>query len=402
MRLAFVTPRYGTEIIGGAETLGRQVAERLAAHHSTEVLTTCAGQDYHRWTNVHPPGEQREGDILVHRFPVERLRDLHRFSQYTFALMNGWSKGEEAQTEWVRLQGPYAPTLIQFIRANAQAYDFFVFVPYLYYTTFFGLHEVPERAIMVPAAHDEPYLKFEIYRSLMRLPRGIIYLSPEERDLVHFCCDNDWLPHRVLGMGLGLPGKPNPEAFRQRYSLSAPFILFVGRITRDKGCHKLVEFFTAIKRQQPERELKLVLVGTKVMEIPTRPDIVYLGRLSEKDKFDALAAAQVFVMPSKYESYSIAILESMVTGTPVLVNGECEVLRRHCLRSQAGLYYTKQEDFVAGLELLLDDPALRQRMGTNGQAYVQANYTWPIIERKYLHFLEQLKTDTLLKLKTDS
>ncbi|HID63739.1 MAG TPA: glycosyltransferase [Anaerolineae bacterium] len=397
MKLAFVIPRYGPEIIGGAETLGRQVAERLATLHPVEVLTTCAGQDYRRWANAYPPGERWENGILVRRFPVEKIRDYRRFDCYTTELVHGWVKGEQAQIEWVRQQGPYAPALVHFIQANARAYDFFVFVPYLYYTTFFGLRAVPERAILIPAAHDEPYLKFEIYRSLMRLPRGIVYLSPEERDLVHLRSDNDWLPHRIIGMGLESPGEPDPGAFRQRYNLPGPFVLYVGRVTQAKGCDRLLENFIAFRQQQPDRDLKLVLVGTQVMEIPTHPDILYLGRLSERDKFDALAAAEVFVMPSEYESYSIVVLEAMLAGTPVLVNGDCEVLRQHCLRSQAGLYYVGRDDFAAGLELLLDDPALRQRMGANGHAYVQANYTWPAVERQYQHFLKQLKTDTLVK-----
>lgn len=401
MRLAFVTPRYGSEIVGGAETLGRQIAERLAAHHVVEVLTTCAGQDYRRWVNVYPPGERRENDVLVRRFPVERRRDYRRFDRYTMELVNDWVRGEQAQIEWVRQQGPYAPALVRFIQDNADTYDFFLFVPYLYYTTFFGLRAVPERAILIPAAHDEPYLKFDIYRSLLHLPRGIVYLSPEERDLVHLRCGNDWLPNRIIGMGLEVPGRPDAEAFRQRYGLDGPFVLYIGRITQAKGCDELFENFVAFRQQQPDRNLKLMLVGAQVMKIPVHPDITYLGRLSERDKSGALAAAEAFVMPSEYESYSIVVLEAMLVGTPVLVNGNCEVLRQHCLRSQAGLYYIEQDDFGAGLELLLDNPVLRQRMGANGKAYVKANYTWPAVERQYLHFLEQLNADTLLQPKAN-
>ncbi len=327
---------------------------------------------------------------------MERPRNYHRFERYTEELVNGWVKGQESQVEWVRQQGPYTPALIEFIEANVRAYDFFVFVPYLYYTTFFGVRTVPERAILIPAAHDEPYLKFEIYRSLMRLPRGIVYLSPEERDLVRRRCDNDWLPSCVVGMGVESPGQVEPTAFRQRYGLDAPFVLYVGRITPAKGCDRLFEHFIAFRHQEPERDLKLVLVGASVMDIPSRPDVVYLGRVSESDKFSAMAAAEVLIMPSKYESYSIVVLEAMSVGTPVLVNGNCGVLRQHCLRSQAGLYYADRDSFAIGLEVLLRNPALRQRMGTNGRAYVRSNYTWPAIEQQYLDFLKQLRSATLI------
>ena len=78
MKLGFVVPRYGADVVGGAETLARSFAEHLAAdRYDVDVLTTCA-RDHHTWENVLPPGEERCGDVRVLRFPVAP-RDVNRF-----------------------------------------------------------------------------------------------------------------------------------------------------------------------------------------------------------------------------------------------------------------------------------------------------------------------------------
>ena len=72
---------------------------------------------------------------------------------------------------------------------------------------------------------------------------------------------------------------------------------------------------------------------------------------------------------------------------PVLVNGDCEVLRGQVLRADGGLYYRRYEEFAAAMDLLLQEPALAERLGRQGQAYFEANYAWPRILEKYERLL---------------
>ena len=95
-------------------------------------------------------------------------------------------------------------------------------------------------------------------------------------------------------------------------------------------------------------------------------------------------------MPSFYESLSMVTLEAWALGRPVLANARCEVLKGQCLRSNGGLYYENYAEFREALRLLLDSPRLRAGLGENGRAYFCANYTWDIIEHKYLSIMNEL------------
>ena len=76
-----------------------------------------------------------------------------------------------------------------------------------------------------------------------------------------------------------------------------------------------------------------------MLPVPADPRVRHLGFLSDEDKFDAMAAADVLVMPSYYESLSMVALEAWALGKPVLANAKCDVLKGQALRSNAALFY---------------------------------------------------------------
>ena len=112
----------------------------------------------------------------------------------------------------------------------------------------------------------------------------------------------------------------------------------------NKGCGDMFAFFEQYAARFP-RGMDLLLIGSKHMPVPSHPRLRHLGFVPDEDKFDALAAADVLVMPSPYESLSMVTLEAWALGKPVLVNGQCDVLRGQCLRSRGGLYYDNVEEF---------------------------------------------------------
>jgi glycosyltransferase involved in cell wall biosynthesis len=132
----------------------------------------------------------------------------------------------------------------------------------------------------------------------------------------------------------------------------------------------------------------LVLIGTLAMPLPDLPGLRYLGYVSEEDKAAALAGAAVTLCPSPYESLSIALLEGFAVGTPGLVNAGSAVLKEHCLRSNAGLFYADGDEFAEALERLVRDEPLRRALGDAGRRYVAESYRWDVVLERYRGLIE--------------
>jgi glycosyltransferase involved in cell wall biosynthesis len=388
-KLGVVIQRYGADITGGSESHCRSIVNRLRQFADVEVVTTCA-KDYVSWRNEYAEGTEEVDGVPVHRFKTDRVRQPRKFDALSQQLYtNPHSYFDEV--DWMVRQGPYAPGMFQFLKKRSPEYDAVIFYTYLYPTTFLGMQYVPHKAILVSTAHDEPPLYFDIFRMLFQLPKAFLYLTEEEKALVHRTFRNQHIPHETLGTGIAIPTAPSAEAFRRKFGIVGNFVLYCGRIDGGKGCGQMIDFFMRYKAAHDEK-LSLVLTGKAAMTIPERPDIHMLGFLSEENKFNAMSAAGVFLMPSQMESLSIVILEAWSVETPVLVNGNCAVLRGQCVRSNGGLYYTNYDEFEACLELLLHEQNLTHALGRNGKAYIDEHYQWDIIDQKLMRIVDAVAT----------
>ena len=385
-KIAFVVQRYGIEVSGGGELLCRQVAEQLSSDFEIEVLTTCA-QDYITWENAYPPGRSIVNGIPVYRFPSVRTREAG-FGKRSARLF-GHPHTLQDEWEWLHAQGPVAPALLRYIADHHFEYDAFVFFTYIYYPTALGLRLVSDRALLVPTAHDEPPIYLNIYQSLFHSPRAILYNTFEERQFLENLFGVEYIPGEVVGVGIDTPAHVDPAAFRRRYGVDTPYLVYVGRVSHSKNCAELLDYFVRYKADHPG-PLTLLLVGRVEIHIPEREDIISVGFISDKDKFDAIAGAELLLMPSKLESLCIAFLEGLALGVPVLCNGASPVLRGHCLRSDAALYYLDYPEFEASLELLLSERRLRTLLGKRGKRYVRSNYTWERVLDKYRRLLTEV------------
>src|SRR5262249_44487138 len=133
-----------------------------------------------------------------------------------------------------------------------------------------------------------------------------------------------------------------------------------------------------------------VLIGNSLLDIPQHPRIRHLGFVDDTDKFDAIAAADLLIMPSYFESLSMVALEAWALGRPVLANGWCDVLKGQCIRSNAGLYYQNHAEFSETPRALERQRWLAQALGRNGRSIYRDTYDWPVIERKYLDMFTQV------------
>jgi glycosyltransferase involved in cell wall biosynthesis len=387
MKLAVVVQRYGADINGGAELHARYIAERLARHATVEVLTTCA-RDYVTWKNEHPPGEETIHGITVRRFPVSRERRPFEFGRLSTRVFDHTHSIAD-ELHWLDAEGPTSPALVKYAVQHAGHYDFFIVFSYRYYHAFHVSRRLAGQTVLVPTAERDAAIGLSIFGPIFRGVRAVMYNSHEERAMIHAAAANQSVPGVVVGVGSDVPDRTDAAKFRRRFNISRPFAIYIGRIDENKGCAELFSHFQRYAASFP-RGMDLVLVGSAILDIPRHPRIHHLGFLDDRDKFDALAASDLLVMPSYFESLSMVALEAWALGRPVLANGRCDVLKGQCIRSSAGLYYERYEEFVEALYSLESNGPLNARLGRNGREYFKRHYAWPVIERKYLDMFSQL------------
>ncbi|MFL2434757.1 MAG: glycosyltransferase family 4 protein [Vicinamibacterales bacterium] len=399
MKLAVVVQRYGADLNGGAELHARYIAERLSRHADVEVLTTCA-RDYITWRNELPAGTDSVNGLSVKRFKVSRERspsDFGRLSQHVFGKLHSIAD----ELNWLQAEGPTSPELIDYLLKNKKQYDYVIFFSYRYYHAYHGIRVVPQQAILVPTAERDPALGLAIFKPTFRAVRAVMYNSYEEQSLIHKVSKNQDVPGVVVGVGSEVPETASAERFRHRTGITDDFLLYVGRIDENKGCAEMFDYFQRYS-SQVSAQLKLVLIGNPVMTIPKHTNIKHLGFVTEEEKYDAMAAATVLLMPSYFESLSMVTIEAWAMNLPVIVNGKCDVLRGQTIRANGGLYYESYGEFAESLHALETNRDLRVKLASNGRNYYKDNYTWDVIEQKYVSMLDQLEADNPHKHETVS
>jgi glycosyltransferase involved in cell wall biosynthesis len=387
VKLAVVVQRYGQGINGGAELHARYIAERLARVADVEVLTTCA-TDYVTWRNDVPEGVEQVNNVAVRRFRVKHERDPHAFGAKSDLVFHQTHSIDD-ELDWLDAEGPTSPALVAHLHRHAADYDYCLFFSYRYYHAFHGARTVPGRAILVPTAERDEAVGLSIFGAIFRGVRALMYNSPEERAMIQAVSGNHDVPGVVVGVGSDVPQNPQPARFRQKFGIRGPFAIYVGRIDQNKGCKELFDFFQAYAKDRSGC-LTLVLIGNSLLPIPDHPRIRHLGFVDDTDKFDAMAAADVLMMPSYFESLSMVALEAWALGRPVLANAKCDVLKGQCIRSNAGLYYDTFPEFFEALHAIEHNKWLSGALGRNGRRFFRDHYDWSVIERKYLEMLDRL------------
>jgi glycosyltransferase involved in cell wall biosynthesis len=379
VRLAFVIQRYGLEVNGGAELHCRWLAERLARRHEVEVFATRA-LDYLEWRNHYPRGTEVVNGIPVHRSTVSRTRNARVFTSLSNLCFHE-SHSREEEKHWVRENGPYSPELVNAVAAGRERFDRMLFYCFRYFHSYYGLPAVRDRAILVPTAEEDPAIGLGIFKPFFHLPRGIVYLTPEEQALVEDASGNREVPSVVIGSGINLPEADPALDFRAKHGLSRPFLLYVGRIDRNKGAVTLFAYFRKFL-EESGADVDLVLAGKAVVSVPDHPRIRHVGFVSEDEKVAALRQCRLLVIPSPYESLSVITLEAWKLGVPVLANARCKVLAGQCMRANGGLFYHGYAEFAESLRLLLEQDELAASLGRQGRAYVEREYSWETIDAK--------------------
>ena len=408
--IAFVVVRYGLNINGGAEYHCRMLAERLTNDYNVEVLTTCV-DNYRTGENLEFKEKEIINKVIVRRLktnpthpelenfykkkakPAYKLRRfLYKchflaIASYFFPI---WHFKEKEELEALGSQVFHSPALFNFIKENKDNYKAIIPITidysHVYYTTLYA----PEKTIVIPTMH---YHKTAFRSTLTQVFTKAAYIAfntTAEQKLARKIFGMHMAPHSIVSVGIELSAPSDWAVTQEKYNLPDEYMLYVGRVDQGK-LNNVYTYFLNYKKVYPNSDLKFVLVGKQYSDPFNHPDIIYTNFVEEQEKISIIQHAKIVINPSLYESLSLILLEAMALKKAMLVNGNCNVLKEHCHKSNnAALYYTNEKSFIDKLHMLDSSTNLRLEMGEKGYSYVNSNYDWNIIMNKLKHVIENI------------
>lgn len=391
-KIGIVTPWFGMNIPGGAEAETRELALHLVrAGVELEILTTCVKEFLSDWSmDFYKEGLTEEQGISVRRFQV-RKRDTAKFDAVNLKLMQDRIPLTDEEENIFVQEMVNSPGMYDYMKEHAEEYAVFVFIPYMFGTTYYGMKVCPEKSVLIPCLHDESYMRLHVFRQLFSKIAGMIFLAEPEYELALREYDLSRVKTQVLGAGVDTDLEYNAGRFRKKYNISNQYLLYAGRKDEGKNVRTLLQYFALYKRRN-HTLLKLVLIGGGRIEIPNdiRREVYDLGFVPVQDKYDAYGAAMMLCQPSVNESFSIVVMESWLCGRPVLVNEACKVTSNFVLKSNGGLFFQNYFEFEGAVRYIEQHSTEADIMGDHGRKYVWDHFSWDIVADKYVRFFEEI------------
>ncbi len=182
---------------------------------------------------------------------------------------------------------------------------------------------------------------------------------------------------------------PDPEAFRRAHlgGHDGPVILNLGRLSHKKGLDILIRAFALVAREEPEARLAIVgpddegltrqLVALATSE-GVAAGVSFVGMVTGEDKLGALAAADVWALPSHTENFGVAVVEALAAGLPVVVSPAVNIAAPMAAAGAGVVCPLEPEAFAAELLYLIRNPGERSRLGIRAREFTRS-FDWSVV-----------------------
>lgn len=391
-KIGFVIPWFGWDIPGGAEAELRGLVTHLHdAGVDLEILTTCVKEFLSDWSiNFHRHGTSVERGITIRRFRADS-RNAADFAQVNAKLIEGKLPLTDGEEQIYVREMINSRELYHYLAEHQQEYSLYVFIPYMFGTTYYGVQQCPKKSVLIPCLHDESYIYMKVFSKIFSQIGGMIFHAHPEAALAEKVYNLSQVTHAVLGEGIDTDWQGDGKRFRKKYHMDKPFILYAGRKDSGKNVDQLIAYYREYVTRNEEPP-ELVLIGGGSIKIPEdiKGHVYDLGFVPIQDKYDAYAAAEILCNPSRNESFSLVVMESWIAQRPVLVSGTCAVTKDFVLRTGGGLYFDSFFEFEGAVNYFRRYPDIAARMGRCGRQYVLDNFSWPVIVERYISFFTEL------------
>ncbi|MEM9273355.1 MAG: hormogonium polysaccharide biosynthesis glycosyltransferase HpsP [Cyanobacteria bacterium P01_F01_bin.143] len=169
-----------------------------------------------------------------------------------------------------------------------------------------------------------------------------------------------------------------------------PLVLFMSRIDPKKGLNLLIpaleklfneglEFHFILAGTNPQDPIYEQKIKSQIQNSPLKAHTTITGFVTGELKSALLEAADLFVLPSYYENFGIAVAEAMVAGIPVIISDQVHICQQVSSSESGWVGTTEVESIADLLRSALKNPEERQRRGLQARKYAQLNYSWDAI-----------------------
>ena len=192
---------------------------------------------------------------------------------------------------------------------------------------------------------------------------------------------------------------PEEGIFREKFNISKDdkLIIFIGRVHEIKGLDLLIDAFKELA--DSESDVKLAIVGPydgymdalnlRIAECDLSDKVIVTGPLYKSEKQEALVDCDLFVMPSKYESFTTSGLEAMACGKPLVLTKNNHI--HDWVDGSVGLACDDDKmSLKDSMAEVLFDEELSKKFGMNGRRLIQEKYNWDMINEQILNIYESI------------
>ncbi len=420
-----VNPRY-YPYIGGSEYYMQQLAERLAAREPASLVTVFATDAWdleHFWSKGHRTIAESAGQlngVSIRRFPVHRVPLISPlFYPGMRRLLSVLSEAPLPGRLVLPLLNqlcrttPLVPGLNQALKDQAGRFD-------LVHAANAPLDSMIRAAFRYTRRHDAAFVLTPFVhlgepsntavRRFYTMRHQLEWMKQADAVLVMTTLERDFLLEKgvpdskmhVVGAGLEPADIQGGDgaAFRRRHSIEGPLVIFLGTAAFDKGAHHTVQAMQKLWRQG--LEATLVLAGPVMTHFQQFYDelsgadkqhIRFLGFISHSEKRGLFAAGDLFVMPSRTDSFGIVYLEAWLCGMAV-VGARAGGVPAVISHQQDGLLveFGAVSQLADAIGQLLQDRSLAEKMAAAGAEKVLSRYTWPKIFNQVYSIYRQILT----------
>ncbi len=237
---------------------------------------------------------------------------------------------------------------------------------------------------------------FKEYQDLYRKADGIFALTPYEKNIYKsFAVKEEKV--FVTGTGAVLAKEASPERFREKYRISGNMVLFIGQGYRYKGIEKLLKAAKIIFKHKKNADFVFIGPHTGYSKglfgRESDPRIKHIGKVDLQTKTDALAACDIFCLPSSQESFGAVFLEAWNFEKPVIA---LDIPQLNCLIHDGVNGYLVEPEpqkIAEKIITLLSDANLRSGFGSAGKKMVENEFTWDILYKKTNLAYQQITGD---------